>query len=900
MKGTSAAAVAPPVESTALPLRWPDPESLPPAMRQYVEQKLRVGDALLLFRMGDFYETFYEDAILCAKVLGIVLTTRDKNSPNPVPLAGIPYHALDSYLRKLVAAGYRVAVSEQLEDPKEAKGVVKRDVVRIVTAGTLTDETLLPDRADNLLACLCAGGDGVGCAVMDLTAGRFEALEVARAHVLDELVRLAPAEVLIDDDRHGEAERIAEQLRCLSGCAITRRPRHEFGVYQAERSLLGHFGVATLAGFGWEKMNAALCAAGVILQYLAETQRTALPHIRAILRRDCGDFLHMDHGTWRALEIESTLRGGQMEGSLRQAIDRTVHPPGARKLRQWLRYPLRCATDIAARQDGVAFLVDDESARRRVRGWLKEFADVERIAGRTAIGRTNPRDLAGLGRTLAALPPLAGDLAVSGVAVLRSIAEDLGGLDDLSEMLRQSIVPDPPPHLREGGVIADGWNAELDRLRAVQRDGQRWLAEYQRREIERTGLNNLKVGFNRVFGYYLEVPRSGDGRVPGDFVRRQTVKNAERYITDELKQYENEVLTAQERALTLEEKLFEEVRVRVAARSEALLRAADALGRLDVLAGFAELAAQRRHVRPQIVEEPLLDIRDGRHPVLDVTLGDRFVPNDTLMNDDARVLVITGPNMAGKSTYIRQVALLTLMAQVGCFVPARGMTLGPADRLFARVGSADEIMRNRSTFMVEMIEAATILHHATSRSLVVLDELGRGTSTFDGLSLAWAITEHLAAVTGCRTLVATHYHELTELAELLRGVKNYHVAVRAVPPGAAGDFEGEEGDSLVFLHRIVEGGTNRSYGIHVARLAGVPKAVVQRATQVLKELQRQFTREAHAPRLAARKSKPDREQLPLFPDVGGELLEALRAVDPERLTPLEALQRLQEWKSRYS
>ncbi len=889
-----AAAAVPPTQKKGKPAPASLPtDSLTPAMKQYVEQKARVGDAVLLFRMGDFYETFYDDAILCSKVLGIALTSRDKNSANPVPLAGIPYHALDAYLRKLIAAGHRVAVSEQMEDPKLAKGVVKRDIARIVTAGTLTDETLLPDRSDNILAAICLRKDEVGCAVIELSAGRFEALDVTRSSLLDELVRLAPAEILIDDERHSDAERLAEQLRQIGGCAVTRRPLHEFGNYQAERSLLTHFEVATLAGFGWDAMNASLCAAGAVLQYLADTQRTALPHVQSIKRRIAADFLQIDHGTWRSLEIESTLRGGQKEGSLLAAIDRTTHPLGARKLRQFLRYPLINATDIAARHDAVSFLAGHDVPRGRIREKLKELSDVERITGRIALGRTNPRDLAGLGRTLLALPVLAGEIALSGVPLLDTLGESLTTPSAATALLRDTFQQAPPPHTREGGFIADGYHPELDRLRGIQRDGQTWLADYQRRESERTGLTNLKVGFNRVFGFYIEVPHSGRDRIPADFVRRQTVKNAERYITDELKKYEEEVLTAQDRAIALEQRLFEDIRQQVAVHAKDLLRAAEAIGELDVLAGFAELAVQRRYVRPTIVDEPKLDIRDGRHPVLDQTLGDRFVPNDTLMAEAAaRLFVITGPNMAGKSTYIRQVALLTLMAQIGCFVPARSMTLGLADRLFARVGSADEIMRNQSTFMVEMTEAANILHNATQRSVVVLDELGRGTSTLDGLSLAWAITEHLAKVTRCRTLVATHYHELTELAELFAGVKNYHVAVRELRSAA-------QDEGLVFLHRIVEGGTSKSYGIHVARLAGIPKSVVARAREVLDELQRNFARESHTPQLAGGKNKPAANQLALFRDPGAEMLEELRAINPDALTPIEALQRLQQWKERF-
>jgi DNA mismatch repair protein MutS len=884
-------------------------DGLTPAMRQFVEQKKRVGEAILLFRMGDFYETFYDDALLCSKVLGIALTARNKNSDNPIPLAGIPYHALETYLRKLVVAGHKVAISEQLEDPKEAKGVVKRDVVRIVTAGTLTDEALLSAKDDNILAAVCIRKNEVGLALVELAGGRFEVVDVSRDSLLDELVRARPAELLIDDERDYETERIAEQLHQICGNTITRRPPHEFSNHQAERSLLEHFDVSTLAGFGFERVSAALCAAGCVIQYLQETQKTALDHIAAIRRRVAGDFLQIDHSTWRSLEIERTLRSGQIEGTLLWAVDRTLHPIGGRKLRHWLRTPLTDATGILHRQDAVRFLVDNDANRIEIRRLLKTMADVERIAGRVALARTYPRDLAALGQTLGGLPKIAEQLKESRIPFLTEIASALEGLGDLAELLRRAIREDPSNALREGGFIAGGFDAELDRLRSVGADGQTWLAEFQKRQIEQTGIAFLKVGFNRVFGYYIEVPNSGKDKVPIDYVRKQTIKSAERYITEELKNYETDVLTARDRANELEYKLFEQLRDDVATRIQDLLRVADAMGRADVVAGFAELAIERRYVRPDFVDDAVLTITDGRHPVLDQALGDDFVPNDTAMNEkDALVFVITGPNMAGKSTYIRQVALLQLLAQTGSFVPVSEMTCSVVDRIFARVGSSDEIMRGQSTFMVEMTEAANILHYATARSLVVLDELGRGTSTFDGLSLAWAITEHLATTTRCRSLVATHYHEMTELSELLRGVRNYNVAVRETgdrnrrEPGGQGSNElagSTQDEGIVFLHRIVEGGASKSYGIHVARLAGIPKSVIARSREVLDELQRSFAREARGPQLAGKKNKDD-PQLSLFRDPGEELLEALRDLDPERIAPMDALQQLIKWKKEFS
>ncbi len=669
-------------------------------------------------------------------------------------------------------------------------------------------------------------------------------------------------------------------------------------------------------------------AAGGIIQYLQETQKTALAHVASILRRAAADSVQIDHSSWRSLEIDRTLRGGQREGSLLHAIDRTVHAAGGRMLRHWLAAPLTSADSIRERQQAVCLLLEESSLRERIRQKLKTLADVERIAGRVALGRASPRDLESLGRTFGTLPNLLDCERADEISFLHRISKDLNGqcgngddqdrrskiedriatatspnrhIGDLASLLGSAIRENPSNNMREGGFIADGYHAELDRLRAISHDGQTWLADYQRREIERTGIAHLKAGYNRVFGYYLEVPHSGTAKVPADFIRKQTVKNAERYITETLKNHEHEVLTAQDRANQLEFELFEELRKQVAQWLVPLGLVAGAIARLDCMAALAELAEERRCVRPEIVDDGRMEIIDGRHPVLDQAIGDDFVPNDTCMIDDARVFVITGPNMAGKSTYIRQVALLTIMAQIGAFVPARKMTVSLVDRIFARVGSSDEIMRGQSTFMVEMIEAANILHNATRVSLVILDELGRGTSTFDGLSLAWAVTEHLANTVGCRTLVATHYHELIELASLLKNVRNFNVAVRET--GNQSTIENRKSkipseSSIVFLHKIVEGGANQSFGIHVARLAGVPRSVIDRSREVLDQLQRRLAGASTSPALAATKSR-DVSQLALFREPGDELLDALRAMDPDRLTPLEALTRLREWKDRY-
>ncbi|MCP4246935.1 MAG: DNA mismatch repair protein MutS [bacterium] len=919
-------------------------------MRQYAEQKAQAGEAVLLFRMGDFYETFFEDAETIARALGIALTSRSADKQGKrIPLAGFPYRALEGYLTKLVQAGYRVAISEQVEDAREAKGVVRREIVRIVTAGTLTDDALLDERSPNVLAAVCPAGDGLGLAAVELASGVFRTFGPLGGDALDELVRLRPAELLIDEDTPaGSAvDHLAEELRALVGCSTARRPGHQFSEYHADQTLREHFGVTGLAGFGYEQPDASLQAAGAILSYLQETQKSALTHIVSI-RREAGDrHVQIDHNTWRSLEIERTIRGGGGPGSLVAAVDRSVHPIGARCLRRWICAPLQQPEPIAARQDGVAWFVENASARDGVRAALKQMADVERIAARVAMGRATPRDLAGLGCALTRLPDLrrriVGEPApttdatddtppthLPGVGappkLLADLAATLDGLEDLAELLGEAIRDDAPTTLGEGGIIQPGFDAELDRLHGVGRDGQSWLADYQRQQIEATGIGTLKVGFNRVFGYYIEVSHAQQERVPAGYVRKQTVKNAERYITDELKRFETEVLTAEEKACDLEARLFEGLRSQVADESETWMAGADAVGRIDALAGLAELAVRQHYVRPKLLDSPGLHIVGGRHPALEQTLADGFVPNDCLLDAaDARLLIITGPNMAGKSTYIRQTALITLLAQIGSFVPADEMSWAPVDRIFARVGASDEISRGQSTFMVEMTEAANIVHNATPRSLVVVDELGRGTSTFDGLSLAWAITEHLANQVRCLTLMATHYHELTELDQLLEGVKNYNVAVRevtpaetrrAVPPPEPRDSSRASADagkerseaptdtpadttapSIVFLHRIVPGATDQSYGLHVARLAGVPRTVIERGREVLAELERSFTRETKTPQLSRGRTKVD-HQLPLFTDPAEEVANQLEGIDIETMTPLEAMAKLKELQDR--
>ncbi len=922
------------------------PDGLTPAMRQYVVQKASVPDALLLLRMGDFYEMFYEDAQTASRVLGITLTSRGKDkSGAPVPLAGIPYHALESYLTKLVRAGFKVAISEQVEDPRSAKGVVKREIVRIVTPGTLTDDALLEQRADNYLACVCGRGNDCGLSFVELSTGAFWVQALAESELLSELARLAPAELLLSEMPIDADDRLSKLLAPLSGhtetgaaVAITRRPAHLFDPWQADQRLRKHFGVATLEGFGFGRMDASLCAAAVLLDYLAETQKTALQHIVKLARREASDYVGIDPATWRSLEIERTIRSGHTSGTLLAAVDRTATAMGARCLRRWLAAPLRDAARIRERQDAVSELLRDMHRLTALRIELRSLADIERITARLGVGRASPRDLVALGRTLLAGEKIAellelriadcelriGDqvdcgLRIADCGFLQSRAASMRGQRELAEYLTRSLQPDAPLVLNEGGIIAAGCDAELDRLRAIGSDGRQWLADYQARQIERCGIPTLKVGFNQVFGYYIEVAHAHSGRVPADYIRKQTVKNAERYITDELKQYETEVLTARERADQREAELFEEVRRHVAKHIPALQQLATAVSEIDVVAGLAHLADERRYVRPELVDEIALEIVDGRHPVLEQTLGEKFVPNDCHLGrlriadcelqiedqnparkcgarpgtgvpgsdstQSAMLMLITGPNMAGKSTFIRQVALLTLLAQTGSFVPAKAMRFSPVDRLFARIGASDELSRGQSTFMVEMTEAANILNNATERSLIILDELGRGTSTFDGLSLAWAIAEQLVTQIGCRSLFATHYHELTQLESYLAGAVNFNVAVR------------EWQDEIVFLYRIVRGGTDKSYGVHVAKLAGVPATVIRRSRELLAELESNFSAGRGKSQWAAKRTKRE-DQMLLFPEPGDDVLSEIRALDPNTVTPVEALNAIQRWRNR--
>ncbi|HUW18399.1 MAG TPA: DNA mismatch repair protein MutS [Sedimentisphaerales bacterium] len=862
-------------------------EQLTPAMKQFARFKQKYPDCILFFRMGDFYETFHDDAKICSKVCGLTLTSRSK-ADNPIPLAGVPYHAVDGYLKKMLQAGYRVAVCEQVEDPKMAKGVVKRDIVRIVTPGTLTDDMLLNAKQDNFLCAVTLGAkQDAAVSWVDISTGHFFAQRIPEKKLLDELLRLSPAECLLPDRRgelfEAETKRLARDIAQLTNAIITERPAWYFDPYQARQRLLKHFGTATLEGFGIEDGDDGLIPpAGAVIEYLSETQKTTLGHIQSLKKINRQNFLQIDATSLRSLEILRTIRTESPKGSLLDCLDETLTGMGGRMFRNWLCMPLCELAAIQLRQDAIEQLKNADTLLADIRRLLSVIADAERIAARVSTFRATPRDLVALAATLRKMPQLRELLRQFGADLLTQLAGRCDSMDELADLLETAIEPDCPSHLREGGVIRTGFDEQLDRLRSISKDGQSWLRNYQREQIERTGISNLKIGYNKVFGYYIEISHSSAAKAPPDYVRKQTIKNAERYITDKLKEYETQVLGAEEKALELEQKLFEQVRRQTAQYVTRLQNLADTVAQCDCLAALAHLARRRNYIRPRITDGNDLIINEGKHPVLAEALGAEFVPNDIELGAKAGdCLIVTGPNMSGKSTYIRQAALLVLMAQTGSFIPAKDATIGLVDRIFTRVGASDELVRGQSTFMVEMTETANILNNAAEKSLVILDEVGRGTSTYDGLALAWAVTEHIASRIKCRTLFATHYHELTELAELFANVKNCNVAVR------------EWMDEVVFLHKILPGGTDKSYGIHVAKLAGVPKSILERSKEILEELESAFAREASSDRLAKHKTRePDADSL--FVEKHKSVLDKLGSIDTNNLTPLEAINLLEQ------
>ena len=846
-------------------------------------------DAILFFRMGDFYEMFFDDAQTASRILGITLTSRGTYNGEKVPMCGIPHHAHRAYIGKLLDSGWKVAICEQVEDPGSAKGIVRREVVRLVTPGSVVDEKELDEKSSLFMAAVSSDATTCGLAYADLSTGEFRVTEMdSFPSLLDELARIDPAEVLIPED-----DPLVDHKALSSGYRLEVLKRELYDPGDAVSLLKSQLQVGSLAGFGCQDMPRALVAAGAIVAYFLETQKGFPEHIREMATYHMGDYMVLDGSTCTHLELLKTMRRQSVKGSLFSVLDKTVTPMGSRLLKNWIIYPLINLEKIRGRSAAVACLKEAPLLRRDVRNELKKMYDLARLNGRIALGRANARDLIALKTSLLNLPFIKNALADSNSEVLSEFASRLDLLKDVVELIEASIREDPPVSLKEGGIVKEGYNGELDRLISLCRDGKSWIARFARFEQERTGISSLKVGYNKVFGYYIEVTRPNLHLVPDDYIRKQTLVNGERYITEALKIKEQEVLGAEEKRTQLEGEIFEEIRKRIAQENRRIKETADLIARIDVLAGLAETAEANDYTCPEVNNSADLDIVEGRHPVIEQSVRDEdFVPNDIHLDaQNQQVMIITGPNMAGKSTVLRQTALTVLMAQMGAFVPASRAVIGLVDRIFTRVGASDDLARGQSTFMVEMTETANILRHMTPKSLVILDEIGRGTSTFDGLSIAWAVAEalHDRDGKGVRTLFATHYHELTELAATKGRVKNFNIAVR------------EWNGRIIFLRKLIPGGASRSYGIQVAQIAGIPEQVIRRAREILERLEETEDDGTGRPRLAGEGALPHSGksgmvQLPLFGPDDGKIREWIKRIDVEGLTPIEALLTLNELK----
>jgi DNA mismatch repair protein MutS len=855
-------------------------------LRQYLGIKSQHPDAILFYRMGDFYEMFFEDAKVASRLLGITLTSRGTHEGRRVPMCGVPHHSARSYIARLIESGCKVAICEQIEDPKAAKGIVKRDVVRVVTPGSVVEEGEMDGRSNVFLAAL-SGEDGrYGLAHIDLSTGEFRVTELEDfGGLLDELRRIGPAELLM---RRGS--RFLDH-RGFSGYRVETLEEEIFDRGRAESILKDQMGVRSLAGFGCEGLTEGIAAAGAIVHYLRDTQKGHLDHIREISTYRIGDYMFLDESTVMNLELFRTLRRQSLKGSLQDILDRTLTPMGARTLRKWMGYPLLDLKRIRGRLGAVAVLREDPALRETLRELLQGIYDLERLNSRISLGRANARDLIALKNSIRNLPEVKRRLCDSQSELLSETAARLDTLQDVGDLIEKAVREDPPVSLKEGGLIREGYDAELDRLISITRDGKGWIAKLAAEEQQRTGISNLKVGYNRVFGYYIEVSKANLHLAPADYIRKQTLVNGERFITEELKKYEETVLGAEEKKVALEAEIFERLRATLALENRRIKETGRRIAQIDVLASLAEAADRNGYVCPEVNEEGSIHIVDGRHPVIEQTVKEEpFVPNDILLDDrEQQLLIITGPNMAGKSTVLRQTALTVLMAQMGSFVPAARAVIGVVDRIFTRIGASDDLAKGQSTFMVEMNETANILRHATPRSLVILDEIGRGTSTYDGLSIAWAVAEalHDREGKGVKTLFATHYHELTELAATKQRARNYNIAVK------------EWNDRIIFLRKFVPGATSRSYGIQVARIAGLPADVLGRAQEILEGLEGGKTAERggrRAEEARRRKKQGEPLQLGLFAVEDRNLRDHLLNLDIQSLTPLEALVELNRMK----
>ncbi len=850
-------------------------EGSTPIRQQYLRIKRKYPQAIVFFRLGDFYETFDDDAKLASRELEIVLTSREMGKGRRVPMAGIPYHALDNYLARLINRGYKVAICEQVTRPGETRGLVQREVVRVVTPGTVVEPSLLDSKANNYLASVVLGGEEAGIAYVDITTSEFATTQVSLERATVELERLKPSEIITASDLSG--------LGLVA--PVTHLDPYWFELEVAREALLGHFGVATLDGYGCGHLPLAIMAAGAIIHYLQETQKGVLGQLTRLSTYSTSSFMALDEQTQNNLELFRSSRSGTAGGSLLSAIDLTRTAMGGRLLKRWLGQPLLDITRLVRRQDAISWFYDNTLARSQIISVLGEVADLERLINRVKSNLATPRELVSLRRTLEVIPKLKQVLGDD--SLIGWLRDELKPCPDVVALISEAIVEQPPASLDDGGVVRQGFSPELDSLRQASQNARQYLANLERHERERTGIKSLRVGYNKVFGYYIEVSKPNLPQVPPDYIRKQTLVGGERFFTPELKEYESLILNANERIAELEAQIFRQVCHQVGASSESIMAIAGALADIDVFSSLAEVAIGYSYVRPALTDGDEITITQGRHPVVERSLADgSFVPNDThLSGDDAQLIILTGPNMSGKSTYLRQIALIVLLAQIGSFVPAASANIGLVDRIFTRIGAREDLAAGQSTFMVEMVETANILNNATPRSLIILDEIGRGTSTYDGLSIARAVAEYIHSHPrlGAKTVFATHYHEMVELASFLPRVKNFNVAVS------------EEGGEVIFLHKIVPGGVDKSYGIHVAQLAGLPKSVVHRAREVLIELEGD-SRQA-LPKGPGRGRRPGKEapppQLPLFGQKS-PLLEEIEKLDINSMTPLEALTKLYE------
>ncbi len=866
---------------------------LTPMMQQYVKMKESYKDCILFYRLGDFYEMFYEDALVASKVLEITLTGKDCGQEERAPMCGVPYHAVDNYLNKLVAQGYKVAICEQVEDPKTAKGIVKREVIRVVTPGTNLNTQALDETKNNYLMCIVYVADGYGVSMADISTGDYFVTEIETdKKLIDEIAKFSPTEIICNQSFSVSGVDL-EEMKERFGITIYALDDWYFDDELCRQALKKHFHVSTLDGIGLSSYDSGMIAAGALLQYLTETQKTSLDNLTTLKPYITTKYMTLDSSTRRNLELCETLREKQKRGSLLWVLDKTKTAMGARMMRSFIEQPLLNKEEINERLDAVAELNKNAISREEIREYLNPVYDLERLISKISYQSANPRDLLAFKSSLSMLPHIKYLLQGMSSKALKEAGENLDTLEDLYDLVDRSIVEEPPIAIREGGIIKEGFHEEIDRLKHAKTEGKTWLAELETKEREKTGIKNLKIKYNKIFGYYLEVTNSYKELVPDYFTRKQTLANAERYITPELKELEDMILGAEEKLYALEYEFFCKIRDQIGSQVVRIQKTAKEIAKLDVFASFSLVSERNGYVRPKLNEKGMIDIKNGRHPVVEQMIQhDMFVANDTYLdNGSNRVSIITGPNMAGKSTYMRQTALIVLMAQIGCFVPAESAKIGIVDRIFTRVGASDDLASGQSTFMVEMTEVANILRNATSNSLLILDEIGRGTSTFDGLSIAWAVVEHISnpKILGAKTLFATHYHELTELEGKLNGVNNYCIAVK------------EQGDNIVFLRKIIKGGADKSYGIQVAKLAGVPDSVIQRAKELVEELSaaditekvKEMKAEGNTKTKKKKYDQLELDQISLFDTVREEdIIEELKEIEISTLTPIDALNTL--------